>query len=387
MRILICHGAGPEQFPSGELSVVERESSYLKRQGHVVELLVNHSSLGWNPLRLFFSLVKNRALKEKICSFRPDIVHFHSVTPYLGLAELAIPKRYGLPVVQTLHNGRWLCVEGGYFRDGKFCDACVGHSGLKGVMYGCGRGYMPALFLFLVNRFARSRKWLFYKVDRFIAVSDFVRRQHVVSGFPADQLKVNNNGIDIVNLEQIGYAKSWTERTGVAFVGRISDAKGAAVVKQIIPMIQQPFHIVGNGPALDSLKQFCESHGYEQVLFWGKQSREKTLEVLGSVICSIVPSQCGDSFPTVALESMAVGTPVVASNLGGLPALVSTDRGIVVEATDFEQYANAVLKYIDHIELAQRDGNNGISYARENLSIQTRGNALVKIYEELLSQL
>jgi len=387
MRILVCHGSGPSRFPSGELSVIKTECNYLRNNGHSVECWIDYSSLRWNLLRLFWSPKNNKRLKLKILSFKPDIIHFHSVIPYLGLSILTVPKRYGVPVVQTLHNGRWICVEGGYFRNGHFCDECVGSSGWKGVVYGCGSSRVAALILFLVNQVAKFRKRLFNWVDRFIAVSDFVQKQHYLSGIPKEKIIVNNNGINIDKIFYKQYEQSWDMRAGVAFAGRISIAKGATVIKHLIPKIKQPFHIIGNGPELNDLKQFCVTKGFKHVKFWGKQSGEKTLKILGSVVCTVVPSQCGDSFPTVATESMTLGTPVVASDLGGLAALVRDSRGgTVVNAEEYDQFCDSVLKYLNNIIIAKNDGINGQQYVRDNLSMEVRGRALVQIYEDLLSK-
>ena len=107
---------------------------------------------------------------------------------------------------------------------------------------------------------------------------------------------------------------------------------------------------------------------------------------MGGVVCTVVPSQCGDSFPTVALESMALGTPVVASNLGGLPGLVEKGGGTIVNPNEYEQFGDSVLKYLNNITIAEEDGINGQQYVRDNLSMEVRGRALVQIYEDLLSK-
>ena len=227
MRVLICHGIGPSKSPSGELTIIENESEYLKSQGHIVKKLIYHDGLGLNPFKIFWSPKKNKILKDRIKSFRPDIVHFHSIIPYLGLSILSIPRKYNIPTVQTLHNGRWLCIEGGYFRDGGYCAECVGAGGWKGVLNGCAHGYFPSLLLFIVNQIANYHGQLFNWIDRFIAVSNFVQRQHITSGFPKEKIIVNNNGIDLSFLKKSGYSKSWGERRGIAYAGRVSVAKGA----------------------------------------------------------------------------------------------------------------------------------------------------------------
>ena len=132
----------------------------------------------------------------------------------------------GAAVVQTLHNGRWLCLEGGFYRSSSYCDKCVGRSGLNGVYHGCKHGVIPSAFLHTSNALAWSCGQLFRWVDQFIAVSDFIKQQHLLAGFSEDKIVVKNNGIDVDFLNIIPSSK----REGVAFVGRINEAKGINIL-------------------------------------------------------------------------------------------------------------------------------------------------------------
>ena len=85
-----------------------------------------------------------------------------------------------------------------------------------------------------------------------------MQKQHYLSGLPEEKIIVNNNGVNIGGNFYKQYEKSWDLRSGVAFAGQISIAKGSAVIKHLIPKIKQPFHIIGNGPELGCLKYFCK---------------------------------------------------------------------------------------------------------------------------------
>jgi len=390
MRILIIQGTTSLEYPSGELSVISSEKSQLKKRHTVqVDLIKAKTYSGalliLSVFNILWSWRNYRKVVRSIEEFKPDIIHFHTITPYLSISTLMAAKKNKIPVVQTLHNERWLCVEGGFYRNGKYCDDCVGSYGWKGVLRGCGRGRLPAFLLFLVNFYARFSGQLFGMVGRFVAVSSFVRNKHIQSRFPEDRVVVNNNGIDIDQMRRAEYIKPWTDRSGVAFAGRVSVAKGSDVLKYLISTIHQPFHIIGNGPELLNLRYFCQKNRYENVIFWGKQSREKTLKILSGVICTVVPSQCGETFSMVAAESMALGTPVVASNLGGLSDLVDSGGGIVINPRKFDQFSDAILRYVKHPSIAEEAGQKGQKYVFKYLSIESRGDALVQIYDDLLN--
>ena len=386
LKILVVHGAGDSNFPSGEQQVIESERLFLESEGHVVKVLLENSAFSKNPLSIFWSFSKRKWLRNAINSFQPNIIHFHSVIPYLGLSVLMEANSWGVPIVQTLHNGHWLCVEGGFYREGHYCNNCVGSLGWKGVINGCGRGYLAAIFLFVVNLAARSGNRLFQWVDQFIAVSEYVSNQYVNSGFPSSKIIVNSNSVDLNQIDRLLFSKPWSARSGVVFAGRVSIAKGADVLKYLIPKLTCPIHVVGDGPELDHLQIYCLNNGFNHVIFWGKQSHEKTLEILGEAVCSIIPSQCGETFSLVAAESMALGTPVIASKLGGVADLVKMGGGVVVAAEDNDAFLHEINEYILFPLKAEKVGKQGRKYVCDNLLSQQRGKNLLKIYKNLLQE-
>lgn len=387
MNILIIQGGANPDLPSGEKMVIESEKAYLERYHNVhVEYVSNQKGILGKVSGIFWSVKNYQLVLELIQKYKPDIIHFHTIVPYLSLSVLYAAKKCNVSIVQTLHNGRWLCLEGGYYHDGHYCDGCVGGCGFKGVLKGCSHGKFISFLLFLVNFFARFNGRLYKLIDRFIAVSDFVYSQHVKAGFPEEKITVRNNSVD-TNIESF-QKKQTLRRTGIAYAGRVSIAKGAEVLKYLIPkMIDSPINIIGSGPDLDDLKDFCIINSYKHVIFWGKQSHEKTLDILSSVKCTIVPSQCGETFSLVAAESMALGTPVIASNLGGLSDLVTkSGGGIVVEAQKHEEFYSAIISLMDSEELLTQLGTKGRVYVQNNLNADLKGHELEKIYKDVLNE-
>jgi glycosyltransferase involved in cell wall biosynthesis len=303
--------------------------------------------------------------------------------PYLSFSVIAAVNSVGVPIVQTLHNGRWLCLEGGYFRNNTFCDDCVGSYGWLGVKRGCGHGQLISLLLFLNNFIVRKFGFLFKYVSRFIAVSEFVREQHIRSGFPESKVIVRNNGFNASS--ELDIDDSWLYREGIVYAGRLSIAKGSKVLEYLIRNLDCKISIVGNGPELNSLKQFCIDHQFGHVEFFGRLDNKETLDILKKAVVSVVPSQCGDSYPTVALESLSVGTPLVASNLGGLPDIVNASSGgKLADYDNNDAFLRSVKGLLDNREKAKKMGDNGMKYIKENVDVNKQGKELIRIYNQVI---
>lgn len=390
MKVLIVQGNPTKKSLSGELTVICNEQHELSKYHEVrAEVIcpksVKNASLIYTAMNFLWSHKNYKVVLNLINDFKPDVIHFHTISPYLSISVLAAAKKYHIPVVQTLHNMRWLCVEGGFFRDGKYCDECVQSFGFRGVIKGCSKGKFASLLLFIVNIFSRYTKFLFMSVDKFVAVSDYVRDHHVISGFPCEKIEVNNNGIDLQLIKNKCYEKPWKSRQGVAFAGRVSTAKGASVLQYLMTKTDQPIHIIGNGPELEPLQQYCQQNDFDHVKFWGKLPHHETLDLLGSVVCTIVPSQCGETFSLVAAESMALGTPVVASNVGGLAGLIKqSGGGLLFEPKDFDGAVKAVSRLLEFLYEAEKIGEIGKRYVSEHLSLKQSSKQLQKIYESVI---
>ena len=331
MKVLIIQGGVNSGLVSGEDIVINNDINFLQKIGvEVFYEQIKIPNFGWRSVirkigGLIWSFSSYKKVNSAIDRYKPDIVHFHSIVPYLSFSVIVACKVEGIPIVQTLHNGRWLCLEGGYFRNNTFCADCVGTYGWLGVKRGCGHGKAISLVLFMNNFIARKFGFLFKYVNRFIAVSDFVREQHIKSSFPLNKITVRNNGFN--DSSESGINESWLYREGLVYAGRLSVAKGSKVLEHLIKNLDCKISIVGNGSELNSLKQFCSYHQFDHVEFFGKLDNKATLDVIKKAVVSVVPSQCGDSYPTVALESLSVGTPIVSSNLGGLPDLINSSLG------------------------------------------------------------
>ncbi len=143
-------------------------------------------------------------------------------------------------------------------------------------------------------------------------------------------------------------------RARVVSVGRLVDKKGFAVGIEAASRLQRrlgvpvEYTIVGSGPLLRSLKKAAASHPNLDVRFLGARTAQGVWEALDQSDVCLVPSltaRHGDSegTPVAALEAMAMGRPVIASDNGDLPSVLDGgSRGALCRERDADEMARAM---------------------------------------------
>ncbi len=188
----------------------------------------------------------------------------------------------------------------------------------------------------------------------------------------------------------------------ILFVGRIEPLKGVEILLRAISIMREdcnleecPYHVViiggdSNEQIVDPeselfrLKSLCHDLGLDEtVIFLGKRD-QNTLPYYYSAAEMLVMPSYYESFGMVALESMACGTPVVASNIGGLAYLVQDGvTGFTVSDRNDKALAMRVSQLLFDQELQAKIGKQAaqysLSYSWENIAGKIKS-----LYEELL---
>jgi glycosyltransferase involved in cell wall biosynthesis len=254
-----------------------------------------------------------------IASERPDIVHLHNPYPLISPWVVRTAQAHGLPVVQTVHNYRQVCANGLYFRDGHICHDCRGRAlPLPAVRHACYRGSRAQSAIMATALTVHRGTWR--GVDRYLALTDAIAAHLRDFGIPDERITVKPNSTpDPGPPEPLG--------DGFLFLGRLSAEKGVALL--LDAWARQPagtLRIVGDGP----LRPLVESRS--DVVFLGPQDRAGVRAAMRDSAVLLVPSTWHDVLPTVILEALAAGRPVLGTDLGGIPYLVG-DAGWTVPAT------------------------------------------------------
>jgi len=397
MKVLVIHNAGASNLPSGELIVANQEVEELVKRGVKAECHVEYNDEITNTsflntvkvgLNLLWSYDSYRRTQLLIDTYKPDIVHYHSVLPLLTASTFYACKSKNVPVVQTLHNYRWFCVEGGLYSENTYCQQCLDQGPHRGIVKRCSRNSLSSSSLLTINNeiYVRRKK-LFNLVDTFIAVSHFLRNKHIQAGFPEEQLVVKYNGINSLSLSK--EIVPIERRRGITFVGRLTPSKGTSILVEIMRRISDvPINVVGTGPELEELSSICENNRFKHVNLLGRKNSEDVFKIMASSLCVIVPSIFAETFGLVAVEAMACGTPVVASNVGALEEIVGRSGGglTVSTAQGAEAFTNAIKDVIVSPDRVHELGARGRNFVEQNLTIESSVEKLISIYEQVIAK-
>lgn len=318
MRILQLHNHHSSR--GGAMEVLAHEGDLLTAAGHQVEqfTLAATEELKLSSVRAGAKAVWNveasRETTRRIGRFRPDVVHVHTPFPLMSPAVFRAARSAGIPAVTTLHSYRWSCVAGTCVRDGRICEDCVGSRlKLAGVRHACyhdSRAASAALTLSLgVHRAAGTTH---RAVTRYLVLTDFMRRLMVRDGYPAARIEVKPNSVP-----DPGTAG---RRTGgpreIFFAGRLIEIKG---VRTLLEAWRQAdtqdlrLVIAGDGELRSLVEHAAAADPTIDYVGWLEEA-EVTRRMRDAEVV-LVPSQWYEGLPLVILRSLAVGTPLLVSDL------------------------------------------------------------------------
>ena len=213
-----------------------------------------------------------------------------------------------------------------------------------------------------------------------VTVSDHAKK-FLQERFPerADRIRRIYNGL---NLAEFGRADFSSAPPLILAVGRLIAKKGFADLIGACGLIAErgksfQCEIIGEGPLENELRGQIERLNLQNrvVLPGAKQQREVRQRLAAAnvfVLPSVIDPEGGmDNLPTVIMEAMATGLPVVSTKIGGIPEMVvENETGFLLRPGDAVALADAIEKVINNLSLAQKLGQAGCERAQELFSIE-----------------
>jgi glycosyltransferase involved in cell wall biosynthesis len=256
-----------------------------------------------------------------------DLIHVHG-HPYLSSFLAAkIAKRYSKPLVLTQHNtfieynNIWDTVE-------KLNDLAIGKQVLK-------------------------------EADKIIVVSNATKNYVLSLGADPEKVEVLHNGVDLNRFKLLsGVKDEMRKKLGISEDARVVLTVRRLVYKNGIDTLLESaelavkknpkliFVVVGKGPDFEEVKNRIAQLGIQRNFrLTGFVSDEELPRYYNVADLFALPSKSGEGLPLVALEAMACGLPVIATNVGGTSEVMSEDYGKLVPPNSPESLGEALVEF------------------------------------------
>ena len=391
MKILIIHNH--YQRYGGEDAVVEAEKRLLVEYNHKV-ILYERSNTEINKysflkkIGLYFNMhwseddyldIKNLIQKEE-----PDIAHIHNTFLLITPSAYYACKELNVPIVQTLHNYRFLCPGANFYRNGHICEECLKRKNFrKGILNGCWRNSN-----LLTAAVAKMLKFHYKKgtfknlIDCYIALSKFSKNKFIKTGFNKEKIIVKPNFVnfDPGERREIGnYA---------LFAGRLSTEKGIwTLVKALKKIDKLPLKIIGTGNLSEVLMKYSKKRSLN-IEFLGQKENKEVINYIKNSTFVIVPSECYETFGQVIIESFACGVPVIASRIGAIGEIIQEGKtGLLFEAGNPDDLNKKINNLYKNIDLIKEMGKNARKEYEEKYTPKKNYEILMNIYQNVIKRL
>ena len=388
---MILHNKHRSGAPSGDDIVVSREIELLQKNGHEVCFYGKYNDAidEWSlfrKIKLYFEIPWSTTAQKELATIlkkqKYDIVHIHNIFPQFSISIYETLKRFNLPFVHTLHDFRLFCANAFLFRNGRVCELCPTKHYLYCVKYRCFQNSLlksiPSAFMIKYSK--KNGNTL--HPDYYIVLTEFAKSKIVDFGINPRRIFIKPNFISdklSSSKETINYA---------AFVGRLSKEKGIDIILKSLQAKKCkkiPIKVIGDGPLSVYVEQKIKEFGLKQIDILGLKSHRDTIEYIKKARFLIMPSLCYESFPVTLIEAMAMGTPVIATNIGALGYLIKNlETGILTSPGDVEDLTNKIIWLWEHDEERKRMGENARKEFEEKYTPEKNYKMLMNIYEKAI---
>jgi glycosyltransferase involved in cell wall biosynthesis len=349
----------------GLASYVQNQYNYFHQHDNEVSNLII-SSAKWRkqPINVFepdsyligniFPWPKDVSeVRDKLIEYDPDILHHHHPSGRLDFDIAKFQKKLNVPTICTVH----MSVGSKKY----FVDKCM-------------------------NTFFKSVRKNFRNVDAYVAISKFVKKQLVeMGGVPEERIVLLYAGVDTEIFKPL--PREAHDTLEVAFVGQIMLEKGIDklidTVIELSKVRKVRLNIIGDGNLKTLLmKKTKNNPEINWVGYLNGQAKVAEFYAKSDVV--VLPNRWDEAFSYIPLESMASGTAIVASDVGGnAEAIVDCKTGrLFNKDSDTELYD--ILKNTS-IEEFWEMGRHGREHALKHFTLELFGQKYRSLYDNLLT--
>lgn len=350
----------------------------INKENQIIYQEPKYPSIGY-LLKLYFSLKLYKEFKKTIKQVKPDIIHLHEVRK--GTASIILAAKHsGIPMVQTLHDTRLACISefGLNRKTGVIC--------LKGSLLNCIKNNCsPFSMVLKYGVLWKITQWLDkHYIQVLLCPSKFLLNVLSKLGYKNLQYLSHFSSIEDKNPKIESKAQ-------ILYVGRLVEIKGIIYLIKAFEIVLKKYPdikllIIGKGSEKVNLQIYIREHGVKNITFIDTIPHKKLSRYYHQSSIVVLPSIGFEMFGMTIVESFSCGTPVVASNMGGIPELVKDNiTGMLFKPGDYADLASKILYLLSNPSLLKKMGVNCLNTIKSSYSDGEHYEKLMMIYRSVLT--
>ncbi|MFA5339245.1 MAG: glycosyltransferase family 4 protein [Candidatus Omnitrophota bacterium] len=350
---------------------------------------VDYNKNGWrakaiNGLKLLYSWEASSKINSLLKTEKPDIAHLHNIHHQISPSIIRVLKKHGVPIVMTLHDYKLVCASYRLLNRDNICDSCKNGAYYQCALKKCVKGSFSKSLLNTLEMYLHHTVMHIYDdVNVFISPSRFLKTKMNEMGFRGKIVYLPNF------ISANGYQPDFDHKENeITYFGRLSEEKGVlTLLKAIKKLPNIVVNIVGDGPLKETLEKEAFLDGIKNIRFFGHLKGADLHSVIKRSICTVLPSQWYENNPLSVLESFALGKPVIASRIGGIPELVMDgETGLTAEAGNSEDLGKKIEYLSSNAASATAMGRKARKFIEQEFNADKHYLSLMQIYDEAIRE-
>ena len=340
-------------------------------------------------VKLIYSFEAKKKFESLIKKEKPDIVHMNLVHRQITLSIIDVCKKYGIPVVFTVHDLVCTCPVGSLLTpERKECRACY-----DGNFYNCVKN--KCMGNNITKSVAACTEAYFYKfhksydkIDCYITPSAFHKNEIIKASITESRVEHIPNFLS----PDTEFMVSKEKENYFLFLGSLSQDKGVfTLLKAFHKADIENFRLViaGTGTESEKLKNYIAENELEnKVQLPGFVTGQKLDFLRKNAYAVVLPSECFENGPYALMEPMSAGKPVIGANIGGIPEMaIPSKTGWLFKSGNADDLADVLRK---STKISDEEYNllseNAYKFAKTHFTSDSYIRKLEKIYQDLLGE-
>lgn len=293
------------------------------------------------PFKIIYSKEAYEKMWQVLEDFQPEVVHVNNfnfqLTPSIiyAVVKYRKVKNKKINLVYTAHDSQLVCpnhlMQNPITKER--CDACLSKGVTQCVKRKCIHGSTVKSLLGTIEAMLYKAMKTYRNFDAVICPSQFLKEKLDSDSVLKEKTLVLRNFVEVDKCE----AKVEKEDY-ILYFGRYSEEKGINTLLQVCKKLPEiPFHFAGSGPLEEEIKKVSN------IKLYGFLSGKQLTDEIRKAKLVVFPSECYENCPFTVMEAQLCETPVLASDLGGIPELMEVNcTGELFQAGNVEELTNRI---------------------------------------------